>query len=110
MSIADSVPIAVPDQAQNNGGAWSLNYLIGALLTAPFVAPVAILFAVLFVLALISDRQFDERVEALEAATEAEEQASAVVSVVSNGCSWIVVLALVSFGGTFLLMMVGVGL
>ena len=101
--------VTITDQAQNKGGAWTFNYLVGAIITAPFVPPVAALFAILFVLALISDHQFDERIEALEQATEPTEQTAAAGAVVTNGCSWIVVLAVVSFGGAFLLMTMGVG-
>jgi len=86
-----------------------INYLIGALIALPFVPPVAALLAILFVLALIGDRQFDEKIEALETATTPTEQAVAVASVVGNGCTWMVILAVVSFGGAFALMAMGVG-
>jgi len=85
------------------------NYLIGAVISLPFVPPVAALLAGLFVLALISDRQFDEKIEQLEAASTPTEQAVAVASVVGNGCVWVVILAVVSFGGAFALMSMEVG-
>ena len=85
------------------------NYLIGAAITLPFVPPVAALLAVLFVLACVSDRQFDEKIEALETATTPTEQAQAAAGVVGNGCTWIVILAVVSFGGAFALMAMEVG-
>ena len=86
-----------------------INYLIGALIALPFVPPVAALLAVLFVLVCVSDRQFDEKIEALGAATTPTEQAQAAASVVSNGCTWVVILAAVSFGGAFALMAMEVG-
>ena len=85
------------------------NYLIGAVIALPFAPPVSALLAILFVLALISDRQFDKKIEVLETATTPTEQAVAAASVVGNGCTWMVILAVVSFGGAFALMAMGVG-
>jgi|GEM_PF-3031931 len=86
-----------------------INYLIGAVIAFPFVPPIAALLAGLFVLALISDRQFDEKIEQLETASTPTEQAQAAAGVVGNGCTWVVILAVVSFGGAFALMAMEVG-